>query len=186
MTSDRTRVFAGDWTGAVRVFETDSKKHAMEIFANPPTVESRLEKACAILADVQSKVQVDIDKAKKLDAACILAEKNYEQAVEQLAKVEHNARVASRKIYDLVKLRENDELQDDSNGRTELAASQNNWDQHLKATAAAYNQIIKQLANRKKARAAMKTARATMVESQKKLVNPRMRVQELTSIIEQR
>ena len=185
MTNDRTRVFAGDWTGAVRIFETDNAKHVLKLSANPPTLESRLEKAKARLAAEQAKVQVVIDKTKKLDAAVIAAEKQYHAAVQRLASAEHNARVASQKIYALVRLRENDEVEDDANVRKRLAAMQHGWNNHLKATTAAYIDITRKSASLRKARAVMETSRREMAKTQQTLTTPRMRVQELTSMIQQ-
>ncbi len=185
MTNDRTRVFAGDWTGAVRIFETDNAKHVLELTANPPTLEARLEKAKSRLAVEQAKVRVVIDKTKKLDAAVIAAQKKYHAAVQRLASVEHKARVASQKIYDLVRLRENDEVEDDAAVRKRLAAMQHGWNNHLKATTEAYIRISRQSASLQKARAVLESSRRELAKTQQTLTTPRLRVQELTSMTQQ-
>jgi hypothetical protein len=93
VSSDMTRLFAGDWAGGLSAFAVADGKPAGTIDTNPPRLEQRLAVAEQALGEVATVQQAAADKARQAGEALQLAESQMaaaRKAVEESA-AEHEA-----------------------------------------------------------------------------------------------
>jgi hypothetical protein len=93
-TADNSRIFAGDWSGAVAVFTTSDAKPAGSLDTNPPPLAKRLEAAEKLLADATATGQTAAEKAKAAADAMQVAESQVAAARKALAEAEEAAQAA--------------------------------------------------------------------------------------------
>jgi WD40 repeat protein len=94
MTSDGSRIFAGDWSGAVTVFTTTDAKQAGTLDTNPPHLSKRLQLAEKMLIDASAVGQTAAEKAKAAADAMQLAESQMAAARKALEEAEEQAAAA--------------------------------------------------------------------------------------------
>lgn len=85
---DGTRVIAGDWTGAVRVFNAADGKPIGELDANPSAIADRLASAEKQLSDLSAKVASLAPSEQPLVAAVDAKAKQHAAAVARHAELE--------------------------------------------------------------------------------------------------
>ena len=93
-TADNSRIFAGDWSGAVAVFTTSDAKPAGSLDTNPPPLAKRLEAAEKLLADATATGQTAAEKAKAAADAMQVAESQVAAARKALAEADEAAQAA--------------------------------------------------------------------------------------------
>jgi len=74
VTSDATRIFAGDWAGAVAAFATTDGKPAGQLDTNPPKLEQRIAAAEQALGEVVAAGQAAAGKAGQATEVLQVAE----------------------------------------------------------------------------------------------------------------
>ena len=94
VTSDGSRIFAGDWSGAVTVFTTTDAKQAGTLDTNPPHLSKRLQLAEKMLIDASAVGQTAAEKAKAAADAMQLAESQMAAARKALEEAEEQAAAA--------------------------------------------------------------------------------------------
>ena len=94
VTADGSRVFAGDWSGAVTVFNTADAAQAGTIDTNPPHLAKRLERAEKMLADASAIGQTAAEKAKAAADAMQVAESQVAAARKALEEADELAAAA--------------------------------------------------------------------------------------------
>jgi WD40 repeat protein len=95
-TADGARVFAGDWSGAVTVFNTADATQTGTLDTNPPPLAKRLEIAEKQLADASAVGQTAAEKAKAAADAMQLAESQVTAARKALEEAESQAADAKK------------------------------------------------------------------------------------------
>jgi WD40 repeat protein len=95
-TADGARVFAGDWSGAVTVFNTADATQTGTLDTNPPPLAKRLELAEKQLADASAVGQTAAEKAKAAADAMQLAESQVTAARKALEEAELQAADAKK------------------------------------------------------------------------------------------
>jgi WD40 repeat protein len=93
-TGDGSRVFAGDWSGAVTVFNTADAAQAGTLDTNPPPLAKRLQLAEKLLADASAVGQTATEKAKAAAEAMQVAESQVAAAGKALEEAEEQAAAA--------------------------------------------------------------------------------------------
>jgi dipeptidyl aminopeptidase/acylaminoacyl peptidase len=93
VTSDLTRLFAGDWAGGLAAFALADGKPAGTIDTNPPRLEQRLAVAEQALGEVATVEQAAAEKARQATEALQLAESQMAAARKALedSSAEHEA-----------------------------------------------------------------------------------------------
>jgi chromosome segregation ATPase len=94
VTSDGSRIFAGDWSGAVTAFTTTDAKQAGTLDTNPPHLSKRLQLAEKMLIDASAVGQTAAEKAKAAADAMQLAESQMAAARKALEEAEEQAAAA--------------------------------------------------------------------------------------------
>ena len=94
VTADGSRIFAGDWSGAVTAFNTADAKPAGTLDTNPLPLEKRLKVAEKLLADAAAVGQTAAEKAKAATDAMQVAESQVAAARKALAEAEEAAQAA--------------------------------------------------------------------------------------------
>jgi uncharacterized protein YhaN len=94
VTADGSRIFAGDWSGAVTAFNTADAKPAGTLDTNPLPLEKRLKVAEKMLADAAAVGQTAAEKAKAATDAMQVAESQVAAARKALAEAEEAAQAA--------------------------------------------------------------------------------------------
>ena len=94
VTADGSRIFAGDWSGAVTAFNTADAKPAGTLDTNPLPLEKRLKVAEKMLADAAAVGQTAAEKAKNATDAMQVAESQVAAARKALAEAEEAAQAA--------------------------------------------------------------------------------------------
>src|SRR5581483_8329480 len=99
------RIVAGDWTGAVRVFDAANGKPVGELSVDPPTIAERLDVANKHLPEAQSAYDQAAADAQAANVAVADATKSLEQAQarqKSLADSVKSADVAAKTARDAV------------------------------------------------------------------------------------
>ena len=94
VTADGSRIFAGDWSGAVTAFNTADAKPAGTLDTNPPPLAKRLQLAEKLFADASAVGQTAAEKAKAAADAIQVAESQVAAARKSLAEAEEAAQAA--------------------------------------------------------------------------------------------
>lgn len=80
VSADGTRLFAGDWSGAVTAFATADGAKAGTLDTNPPRLEVRIQRAEAARAEVAAVGQAAAEKARAATEALAAAESQFAAA----------------------------------------------------------------------------------------------------------
>ena len=94
VTADGSRIFAGDWSGAVTVFNTADAALAGTLDTNPPPLAKRLQLAETTLAEAAAVGQTAAEKAKAAAEAMQVAESQVATARKALEEAEEQAAAA--------------------------------------------------------------------------------------------
>lgn len=103
--SEDQRVFAGDWSGALRVWQVSDGKVLGELSPNPPRIADRLEAAAKKLADAQpaiSKAEAELkaltEAAEKAQSESKSAADAIEKAKASIAELESKVKAADKDL----------------------------------------------------------------------------------------
>ena len=101
-THDGARVLAGDWTGDVRVYQTNDAKLLTHLAANPPTLEMTLQKIQAEEAQARSTASAAVREAEAAQKAFEAKRKAADEASAALARASKAAQelAAEKAAYD--------------------------------------------------------------------------------------
>lgn len=92
--ADGSRIFAGDWSGAVTVFNTGDASRAGALDTNPSPLSKRLALAEAALAEATAAGQTATEKVKAAAEAMQLAESQMAAARKAIEEAEESAAAA--------------------------------------------------------------------------------------------
>jgi hypothetical protein len=132
------RVFAGDWTGEIRVWNAADAAQVGTIAANPPTIQMRLDQAMAALPEAKKKFEQATTAFTAAEAAAKESEAAIAKVQAELAAAEsarHAAEEQAKAIAErLTKLREEQAKASEATKRSEqMAASLKTALDHLQA-----------------------------------------------------
>ena len=185
ITHDRKWVFAGDWNGQVRAFATESEKHCHQLDTNPPTLQFRMAEVQQSMNAQANVVKVALEELHKRRTVLKQLRSEYAVAVERLDESERQARAANRQVYELTRLRENDEVADDFAAGKQVATEKSRRDAHVTSTGDLYNQVKAIVDKISVAREAMSTARSKVAEDTSVLRRLQKRVEEFAAMIKE-
>jgi len=177
---DSQQVFCGDWSGQVWGFAADKEAHAMDLAANPPSIETRMAAIQSIVTAANESLAAARSEWDARQAAVQAARNQYAASVQRLHDAEQQARAASRRIYELTELMEND-AGGERQSKKELAATKHNWQDHLKATVTAYNNIVSRLADIETAKRNLNQFTVSLATAEKNVIGPRTRLERLAA-----
>lgn len=81
---DGAKVIAGDWSGQIRMWNTDDPAQTLELTSNPPTLETRLESTRATAAQAQATFQQHANTLASLNEQLTVANTKLAAVTEQL------------------------------------------------------------------------------------------------------
>lgn len=95
VSADGSRIFAGDWSGAVTVFNTADASQAGSLDTNPPALAKRLQLAEAMHIEATAVGRTAAEKAKAAAEAMQVAESQVAAARKALEEAEEQATAAT-------------------------------------------------------------------------------------------